>query len=114
MFNTIEKNISKRIAAHVREQYGAEVPVLLEQPKQPSFGELAIPVAFQLARQLKQSPQAIATKLIADLGPIEGVSAMEVAGNGYINVRFDRGAYAEAILRGAARREEKPDGKIIV
>ncbi|MGA2595502.1 MAG: arginine--tRNA ligase [Bryobacteraceae bacterium] len=114
MFNTIEKNISQRIAAHVREQYGAEVPVMLEQPKQPSFGELAIPVAFQLARQLKQSPKAIATKLIADLGPIEGVSAMEVAGNGYINVRFDRAAYADGILRGAAGIEERRDGKIIV
>ena len=114
MFNTIEENISKRIAAHVREQYGTEVPVMLEQPKQASFGELAIPVAFQLARQLKQSPKAIATKLIADLGPIEGVSAMEVAGNGYINVRFDRGAYADAILRVAASREESSRGKIIV
>jgi arginyl-tRNA synthetase len=87
---------------------------MLEQPKQPSFGELAIPVAFQLARQLKQAPRAIATKLITDIGPIEGVSAMEVAGNGYINVRFDRGAYGEGVLRGAAARDETPAGKIIV
>src|SRR5690242_4630590 len=87
---------------------------MLEQPKQSSFGELAIPVAFQLARQLKQAPKAIATKLIADLGPIEGVSAMEVAGNGYINVRFDRGAYGDGVLRAEASQHETAAGKIIV
>ena len=114
MFNKVEQNIARRIAAHVREQYGADIPVMLEQPKQSSFGELAVPVAFQLARQLKQAPKAIATKLIADLGPVEGVSAMEVAGNGYINVRFDRGAYGEGVLRGIAEQREPAGGKIIV
>src|SRR5581483_9747494 len=103
-----------RIAAFVRERYGAETPVLMEQPKQSSFGELAIPVAFQLARQLKQAPKAIASKLIADLGPVEGVSALEVAGNGYINVRFDRGEYGAAILRGADRAAPTAAQKIIV
>src|SRR5437868_5093159 len=97
VFNRLEQSIAARITAHVREQYGAEVPVMFEQPKQSSFGDLAIPVAFQLARQLKQAPKAIATKLIAGLGPVDGVSSMEVAGNGYINVRFDRGRYGESI-----------------
>src|ERR1700682_24798 len=87
---------------------------MLEQPKQSSFGELAIPVAFQLARQLKQAPKAIAAKLIAALGPIEGGSAMEVGGNGYINVRFDRAAYGDGILRGEAALHEIAAGKIIV
>src|SRR5947208_3783636 len=85
----------------------------LEQPKQASFGELAVPVAFHLARQLKQAPKAIAAQMVADLGSIEGVSALEVAGNGYINVRLDRGAYGYAVLRGAEERTEG-GGKIIV
>ena len=114
MFNRLEQSIAKRIASFVRERYGADVPVTLEQPKQSSFGELAIPVAFQLARQLKQAPKAIASKLIADLGAVEGVSAMEVAGNGYINVRFDRGEYGAAVLRGAERISDRSGEKIIV
>ncbi len=97
----------------MRERYGADVAVALEQPKQSSFGELAIPVAIQLARVLKQAPKAIATKLIADLGPIDGVSAMEAAG-GYINVRFDRGAYGAAALRAAGEPSSVSAGKIIV
>ncbi len=114
MFHKLEQAIAGRVAAHVREKYGADAAVALEQPKESSFGELAIPVAFQLARKLKQAPKAIATKLIADLGAVEGVSAMEVAGNGFINVRFDRGAYGAAVLGGVSDVPQAAAGKIIV
>ena len=108
MFHFIEKKISDRVSEHVKAQ------VALEQPKQASFGELAIPVAFHLARQLKRAPKAIAAEIVAALGPIEGVSALEVAGNGYINVRLDRGAYGLGVLRGAGESAEPAAGKIIV
>jgi len=59
-----------------------------------------MPVAFQLARQLKKSPVAIANQLKEALtGQLEGVAALEVA-NGYLNVRFDRGWYARQIIDG--------------
>jgi len=113
VFHITEKQISERVREHVRSRFGADITVSLEQPKQSSFGELAIPVAFHLARQLKQAPKAIATQMVADVGRIEGVSAMEVAGNGYINVRLDRGAYGYAVLHGAKERAPS-GGKIIV
>src|SRR5579871_6439251 len=113
MFHLIEEKIAGRVRDHLASRYGAEINVALEQPKQSSFGELAIPVAFHLARQLRQSPKAIAAQLVSDLGQIDGVSAMEVAGNGYINVRLDRAAYAHAVLRGAGTRPQS-GGKIIV
>jgi arginyl-tRNA synthetase len=114
VFHSIEKNISARVAEYVRTKHGVEVASALEQPKQSSFGELAIPVAFHLARQLKQAPRAIAAELVAGLGSIDGVSALEVAGNGYINVRLDRGAYAAATLHSAGEARENVPGKIIV
>jgi arginyl-tRNA synthetase len=114
VFHLIEKQISARVAEHVRARYNVESTAALEQPKQSSFGELAIPVAFHLARQLKQAPRAIAGQIVSDLGPIEGVSALEVAGNGYINVRLDRGRYALGVLQGADESREKSPGKIIV
>ncbi len=113
MFHTIEKNISTRIADHVHSRYGLETTSPLEQPKQASFGELAIPVAFHLARQLKQAPKAIAAQIVADLGAVDGVSALEVAGNGYINVRLDRAAYGQAVLHHGEQPAPAP-GKIIV
>ncbi len=101
--------------AHVASRYGADVPVVIEQPKQASFGEVAVPVAFHLARQLKQAPRNIAQQLIAGLPPIEGVEAMEIAGNGYINVRFNRGLYGYGVLTGQTLQIARADeGKVIV
>jgi arginyl-tRNA synthetase len=114
VFHSIEKNISARVAEYVRTKYGVQGAGALEQPKQSSFGELAIPVAFHLARQLKQAPRAIAAELVAGLGSIDGVAALEVAGNGYINVRLDRGAYGYAVLHTADKAGEPVPGKIIV
>jgi arginyl-tRNA synthetase len=114
VFHLIEKQIAALVAAHVSVRYGVENAGALEQPKQTSFGELAIPVAFHLARQLKRAPKAIASEIVADLGPIEGVSALEVAGNGYINVRLDRARYGYGVLHEAGRTPEKLAGKIIV
>ena len=114
MFHLIEKQIAERVAAHVAARYGVNVAVSLEQPKQAAFGELAIPVAFHLARQLKQAPRAIASQIVQDLGRAEGVSALEVAGNGYINVRLDRADYGLAMLRGVDSSPEPVPGKIIV
>lgn len=115
VFHLLEKQISERVSEHVHSRYGLEVPVALEQPKQSSFGELAIPVAFQLARQLKRAPKAIASEIVAEIGAIEGVSGLEVAGNGYINVRLDRGSYAASVLKDSGEQlGEAVPGKIIV
>ncbi len=93
-----------------RSLYGVETAVQIEQPKQSSFGELALPAAFQLARQLKKAPKAIAAEIAAAGGAIEGVSSMEIAGNGYLNVRLDRGAYGAGVLMGeGAVREGNRD-----
>lgn len=85
-----------------------------EQPKQSSFGELALPAAFHLAKTLRKAPRAIAQEIAAELGAVEGISALEVAGNGFINVRLDRAAYGEALLAGERDTVEGGAGKIVV
>ena len=100
MFHSIEKQVSSAFRAHILIRYGVEIAVTVEQPRQSEFGEMAVPVAFQLAKQLRQAPKKIAAELVEEIGPIPGVAALEVAGNGYINIRLDRGAYAAALLRG--------------
>ena len=114
MFHVIEKNIFARVVEFVRGRYDVSVPTVLEEPKQAAFGELAITVPFHLARQLKRAPVSIAREMVAELGPIDGVAALEVAGNGYINVRLDRGAYAYAVLNAVNTAAEPVPGKIIV
>ncbi|HUA20206.1 MAG TPA: arginine--tRNA ligase [Bryobacteraceae bacterium] len=114
MFHFIEKQIFSRVVSFVGGRWELSVPTMLEAPKQSSFGELAIPVAFHLARQLKRAPVSIAREMVENIGPLEGVSALEVAGNGYINVRLDRGEYGAGILQGKGEAREAIAGKIIV
>jgi len=111
MFHLLEKRIAEAFASRIEFLYGVAGPAQTEQPKQASFGEISIPAAFQLARQLKKAPKAIAGELSDAVGAIEGVSAIEIAGNGYLNLRLDRGYYAAGLLSGdraaAAARGEK-------
>lgn len=102
------------MSACVAARYGVQVQAVIEQPKQSGFGEIALPVAFQLAKQLKRAPKAIAAELAAELERVEGVAAVEVAGNGYLNVRFDRAYYAAGLLAPPERAATEDGGKIIV
>ena len=114
MFHLLEKNVQHAFHDHIQARYGIDLAVAVEQPRQSDFGELAVPAAFQLAKQLKQAPRKIAAELVAGIGPIPGVSALEVAGSGYINIRFDRAAYAQGLLTPAAEETAAASGKIIV
>jgi arginyl-tRNA synthetase len=114
VFHHVEKTVQRAFQDHISARYGVDLAVAVEQPKQSDFGELAIPAAFQLAKLLKQAPKKIAAELIDEIGPIEGVASMEMAGNGYINLRFNRAAYAMGFLRGEKAAEPAVSGKIIV
>lgn len=115
MFQDIEKRAAAAFEAQLKSKFNVDAPVSLEQPKQSSFGELAVPIAFQLARQLKRAPRQIADELVHDL-IIEGVKSFEIAGNGYINLRIDRASYATALLNGPTARAAGQDEtqKIVV
>ena len=114
MFHSIEKEVSGAFHAHILIRYGVDLTVTVEQPRQSEFGEMAVPAAFQLAKQLRQAPKKIAADLVQEIGTIPGVAVMEVAGNGYINIRLDRGAYATALRGGAVETPEGAGEKIIV
>jgi len=98
VFLPLEKQIQAAFREGLNVRFGVDMGVVLEQPRQADFGELAVPVAFQLAKTLKQPPKKSAAELVDAVGDIPGVAAMEVAGNGYINLRLDRGALAAGLL----------------
>ena len=115
VFEEIENKLIAALERQLSEKFGLDNKVLLEQPKQSTFGELAIPVAFQLARQLKRAPKQIAEELARGLANIPGVSSFEIAGNGYINVRLNRGEYAANLLnKGREAVQTASAGKIVV
>ncbi|MBA3973075.1 MAG: arginine--tRNA ligase [Candidatus Solibacter sp.] len=113
MYVKLERNLILAVTEHLRAA-GAEVVVAAEQPKDPRHGDLALPVAFVLSKILRKAPRTIAEQLAHELPPVEGVAKLEVAGGGYLNVRFDRGAAGESLLKGADLALDAVPGKVIV
>src|SRR4051812_50086820 len=75
--------------------------IVMEVPPRRALGDLAVPLAFELARRLRKAPRVIAQEVAAGLGAIEGIARVEAAPNGYVNLFIDRRAAATAWVRGA-------------
>ncbi len=77
----------------------ASLPAIpVETPPRRALGDMAVPLAFELARRLRKAPRAIAQEIVAGLPPVEGVARAEAAPNGYINVFLDRAAFVRRAL----------------
>jgi arginyl-tRNA synthetase len=77
----------------------AAIPaIVLEAPPTRALGDLATPVAFELARRLRKAPKAIAGEIVAGLGRVPGVTRAVAAPNGYVNVFLDRPALVRLAL----------------
>ena len=104
MYHTIQQTLLRRIQAILLAKYDVTLANLaVEQPPSIALGELALPIAFELAKRLRKAPRAIAAELqqalTEDLANLPGVAAIEVAGAGYLNIRLDRAATVARIAR---------------
>lgn len=90
----------------------AAIPVELAPRR--AMGDLAVPLAFELARRLRKAPRAIAQEIAAALGTIEGFSKIEAAPNGYINFFIDRPTFALRWLRQDVTTDTGAHAKAIV
>src|ERR1700678_2057199 len=93
MYRILQLQLQTRIEALLRERYEVALAnLVVELPPKIEFGEMALSVAFELAKRLKKAPRAIAQELQAELAATPGVAAVEIAGAGYLNVKLDRAA----------------------
>ena len=99
MYLTLIQRLRQALAAHIREKYSIDIPVVLGRPPKLELGEAASPVCFELAKRLKKAPRAIAQEIANSLPKIDGVARVEVAGGGYLNAFFDRTAFWNALAR---------------
>jgi arginyl-tRNA synthetase len=86
MYRISQQQLQTRIEALLMERYGiALANLVVELPPKIEFGEMALPVAFELAKRLKKAPRAIAQELQAALAETRGVASVDIAGAGYLN-----------------------------
>jgi arginyl-tRNA synthetase len=77
-----------------------EVPeVELERPRDPSHGDWSTNVALKSAKLAEQSPRALAEIIAEGIAGHADVSAVEVAGPGFINLRLSDAALQRVVLR---------------
>src|SRR5688500_5633825 len=99
----VRAHLSDVISSHFGIDRAELPPIMIEMPPRWALGDLAVPVAFELARRLRKAPRAIAQDLVAALGALPGISRIEAAPNGYLNFFIDRPAYVLERLGPAER-----------
>jgi arginyl-tRNA synthetase len=93
----MQKRLTQHLRAVLKTKYDLQLETIpLEIPPELKFGELATPIAFELARKLRKAPKVIAQEIVAALTGLDGFASFEVAGAGYINARLDRAAGVRA------------------
>jgi arginyl-tRNA synthetase len=109
VYQELTNRLREALAAHIREKYGVELAIVLERPPKIEMGEAASPVCFELAKRLKKAPRMIAQEIANALGKVSGIAKVEVAGGGYLNAYFDRGAFWESVSSGTTGQALKGD-----
>lgn len=83
-------NSLKNAVAPILEGSDLQPTILLERPRDPSHGDIACNIAMQIAKPLRKNPREIAQAVVANLeaqnNPL--ISAVEIAGPGFINIRI--------------------------
>lgn len=93
----IQDRLKQQVRAAALELFGIELDQLnAETPPRPELGDVAFPVAFELAKLIKLGtgvktpPRGIAEQLKTKLENSAEIARVEVAGAGYLNVFFER------------------------
>ncbi len=119
MILPVQRIVRTRIAEAVAALYGiapddpALAAIVVDVPPRRVLGDLAVPLAFELARRLRKAPKIIAQEIVAQLGSVDGFARIEAA-NGYINFFLDRVHHLDAWLNGGETAPAANPEKAIV
>ena len=86
-------------AAIARGEIAGSVPdsIVLERPKNRDHGDYATSIALQLAKAAGKNPREVAAMLQSAIAQLPGVSRVDIAGPGFINITLDRANQAELV-----------------
>jgi arginyl-tRNA synthetase len=110
----LQKQLAGCLRSVLQSRFSVEIEnIPVEIPPELKFGELATPIALQLARTLRKAPKVIAQEIVEAIGTVPGFASFEVAGAGYINARLDRGAGVRAIVDGDGHSLDMQDHVLV-
>jgi arginyl-tRNA synthetase len=111
----ITEQLTETLRARVLTLFGHAVDrVVLQTPPKLAMGDLASPIALELAKALKRKPREIAEQLATGMQLPQLVAAVSVEGAGYLNFRFDRGAFTVEHMRSVMAPPARGGERVIV
>ena len=118
MILPIHNLLKSRIGSVLGKLYqlpSSEIPdIAIQYPPNRTLGDLAVTVAFELARTLRKAPRVIADEIISALGEINGIAHVEATSNGYINIFLERGSHIRDVLNPSQDQCPTERQKVIV
>jgi len=102
VYRIVEARIRAALREFLNRRGIQDIPVVTQRPPSVAMGEVATPMAFELAPRLRRAPRQIAQEIATELAAIPGVARVELAGAGYVNFLFDRAAFFAAAFSEAA------------
>ena len=88
--------------------------VILQAPPRLAMGDLATPLCLELAKVLKRKPRELAEAVANGMTLPALVKSVSVEGAGYLNFRFDRGAFIVAHFRNILTNDAPAGERVIV
>jgi arginyl-tRNA synthetase len=111
VYHIVEARIRAALGEFLNRHGVKDIPVVTQRPPNVAMGEVATPMAFELAKRLRRAPRQIAQEIAKELAAIPGVARAELAGAGYVNFFFDRAAFFAWAFSEAANAAASPRGE---
>ncbi len=93
----IEQTIIQALKTALYNAFGLEKTIQTEKPKDSAHGDFSSNIAMLCARDLRQNPYDIATKIVGHLPEIKGVKTVDIKRPGFINFYIETDALKTVI-----------------
>jgi arginyl-tRNA synthetase len=114
ILESIHEQLTETLITRTLALFGHAIDrVVLQAPPKLNMGDLATPIALELAKALKRKPREIAEQLANGMTLPALVASVSVEGAGYLNFRLDRGAFTASHYR-AVMAPPSPSGERVI
>lgn len=115
ILESITSQITETLKSRTLALFGHPVErVVLQTPPKLNMGDLATPIALELAKALKRKPREIAEQLANGMELPALVGSVSVEGAGYLNFRLDRGGFTAEHFRNVMGSPAPSGERVIV
>ncbi len=96
MINTIKSNLKSKLENYYKEKYGLDIQITVEEPKNPSLGDISIPM-FSVVKTLRKPMPEIVNEAISVIKDDEIIASISSVG-AYVNLFVNKEVLSSKII----------------